>query len=67
MCTGAQNQRLPFPLLSDAGELLRKNFDIKARDAPCLLPPSLLLAFTAPLGVVVWQCLLWMHRNRSMS
>jgi len=34
VCTGAQNQRLPFPLLSDAGELLRKNFDIKARDAP---------------------------------
>ena len=44
-CAGAQNQRLPFPLLSDAGELLRKNFDIKARDAPCSLPPSLPLAF----------------------
>jgi len=39
----------------------------KARDAPCSLPPSLLLAFTAQLGVVVWQCLLWMHRNCSMT
>ncbi len=46
-CAGAQNQRLPFPLLSDTGELLRKNFDIKARNAPCSLPPSLLLAFIA--------------------